>query len=451
MTSGSIAKKSLLFALPICAGNILQTLYNTVDTMILGRYCDAKAIASVGTSAYPIEIILCIFIGIGHGLSILVSQYRGAFLKSGSADDKKNLLESVKTGVFFTYAISIPLTVLGSVLAPFILTLMQAPEETFNFAVTYVRTVFLVSLANIGFNMNTGILRGLGDSSASLNFLVVSCFVNIVLDFVFIKFLGLGVLGAALGTAIAMSVSWIISVIYIKVRYKDLRFPLLPDVRHPNWKMLASIFKTGTPLGLNSSIYSIGHIALQSFINLQGTSFIAGCTVAQKIMSIPTMAIQSLSQAATTFSGQNYGARKMDRLKEGSWKIPAFNGGITIFLSAITLIFFREILLNMFTKDENVKFYARRYIMIVLPTSWCYSVLCTIINYANGAGVIKFPTAVNILMLWAVRVPVAAVIVRFFDGTYVMAAFAISFIFGMVSMISFLFSKTWKKKLAMES
>lgn len=451
MTSGSIAKKTLLFALPICAGNILQTFYNTVDTMILGRYCDAKAIASVGTSAYPIEIILCIFIGIGHGLSILVSQYRGAFLKSGSAGDEKNLLESVKTGVFFTYAISIPLTILGCILAPLILTLMQAPAETFDFAVTYVRIVFLVTLANIGFNLNTGILRGLGDSSASLNFLVVSCLVNIGLDFAFIKFLGLGVFGAALATAIAMFVSWICSIVYIKVRYKELHFPIFPDIRNPNWKMLSAIFKIGTPLGLNSSIYSIGHIALQSFINLQGTAFIAGCTVAQKIMSIPTMAIQSLSQAATTFSGQNYGARKMDRLKEGSWKIPLFNAGVTISFSAVTLFFFREMLLNMFTKDESVKFFARRYIMIVLPTSWCYSVLCTIINYANGAGVIKFPTTVNIMMLWTVRVPVAAIIVNFFDGTYVMAAFAISFIFGMLAMISFLFSKTWKRKLAMES
>ncbi len=447
MTKGSILKNIILFALPICIGNILQTLYNTVDTMILGRFCDAKAIAAVATSMYPIEIVLCIFIGIGHGISIIVSQFRGAFLRSGSIDDEKNLLETIKTAVFFNFTISIPLSILGWFLGPLVLRLMQAPSDTFDFAVSYIRIIMVATLGNLGFNMNSGILRGMGDSRASLYFLLVSCVVNISLDFLFIKNMSLGVFGAALATAIAMCSSWIISVVYIKIRYKNLKYPLLPDLRHPNWKLLAQIFKIGTPLGLNSSIYAIGHIALQSFINLQGTFFIAGCSVTTKIMSIPTMAIQSFAQAATTFSGQNFGAKKFDKLREGSWKIPAFNGFVTIVFSAITLLFFREILLSMFTKDENVKFFARRYMMIVLPASWCYAVLCTIINYANGAGVIKYPTAVNILMLWAVRVPCAAIIVNFFNGEYVMIAFSISFAFGMFAMISFLFSKTWKKKI----
>ena len=190
MTKGPILKLVFLFALPICVGNVLQMLYNTVDSIIIGNFCGAASLAAVGTSAQPVEMILCIFLGLGTGISILISQYAGA-------KDQENLKKTVNTASAFVYMCAIPLTVLGFFIGPLILRFMGVPEDTWSLAVTYIDIMFLGTLGNIGYNINAGILRGLGDSSSSLIFLVISCVVNIVLDMIFVAGLHLDVGGAA--------------------------------------------------------------------------------------------------------------------------------------------------------------------------------------------------------------------------------------------------------------
>lgn len=438
MTRGSIMKNVLLFALPICLGNVLQQLYSTVDTIIIGRFCTAASLAAVGTSSQPVELLLCIFMGIGSGVSILVAQFKGS-------GDVQKLSAVTRTATAFVYLVSIPLMILGQFLGPLILKLMQVPEDTWNMATAYIRVIFFATLGNIGYNLNSGILRGLGDSQASLKFLVVSAFVNISLDWLFVGILGLDVPGAAIATAVSMVVSWLCSVFYIKKHYPKLNFTLFP--RRPDLSMLRKIIRVGFPLGLNHSLYSVGHIALQSLINLQGTAFIAGCSVAGKVNGLANMVITGLSSAAQTFSGQNYGAGDADRLREGSWKIPLANASITAAAGFFTTFVVCDIVIGFFTKDAAVLAVARKYVHLVLPFSWCYSVLNTIISYANGAGEIKYPTVINLLMLWAVRIPSAFVIHLFFDGSLVMLSLPISFGFGMTCMILFLFSRRWKNRL----
>ncbi|MBQ0070927.1 MAG: MATE family efflux transporter, partial [Spirochaetales bacterium] len=165
LTKGPIVKGVLLFALPLVIGNILQQLYTTVDTLIIGNYCGSSSLAAVGTSAQPIEVLLCLFLGIGAGVSILVSQYTG----SRDIEKTKRLL---KTSVFFVYACGLPLTVVGILLTPFILKWMAVPDSVMGEATLYTTLVLLGTLGNIGYNMNAGILRGLGDSKASLYFLI---------------------------------------------------------------------------------------------------------------------------------------------------------------------------------------------------------------------------------------------------------------------------------------
>ncbi len=431
----------LLFAIPICIGSILQQLYTTVDTMILGRYCSAVSLAAVGTSAQPVEICLCIFMGIGSGISILVAQNKGK-------GDFEELKKVMSTAISFVYLAAIPLAIAGQFLAPVILRVMNTPDDTFALATIYVRILFAVTIGNLGYNINAGILRGMGDSTASLIFLLISCVVNTGLDILFIGVFGMDVLGAALATGIAMMISWFSSVLYIRLRFPELKFTFLP--RKMDWKMMGKIIKIGLPLGLNSSLYSVGHLVLQALVNLQGSIFIAGCSVGGKVNGLANMVIVSLSSAATSFAGQNYGAGKFDRLKKGSWMIPLCNAAITATAGMLMTFVFCEPVLLWFTKDPAVIEAASRYVHVVLPFSWCYSVLCTIINFANGAGEIKLPTIVNLIMLWGVRIPCAAIIAFFIDGNYVMAGVPISFVFGMVSMIAFLFSKTWQRRVSGE-
>ena len=434
MTQGSIMKKVLLFALPICVGNVLQQLYSTVDTLVIGNFCGSVSLAAVGTSSQPVEILLCVFLGLGTGVSILVSQFTGR----GDREGQKDICA---TAISFLFLCAVPLSILGQFIGPLVLRFMQVPEDTWDLANAYIGIVFWGTLGNMGYNMNAGILRGMGDSRASLFFLLISCIVNIVLDLLFVAGFGMDVGGAALATSIAMYCSWLFSIFYIRKQYPELEFTFLPH--RINGTMLKKIVVIGLPLGLNSSIYSIGHILMQSLINLQGSTFIAASSVSSKVTGIANVAITSMSSAATTFSGQNLGAGNYVYLKKGGIRIPLVSGAITCFAGLLVTFFCRPIL-ELFTRDQAVLEFAVRYIWVVLPFTWAYAVFNCIISFVNGMGEIRFPTIVNILTLWAVRIPCAYLISRFFDGGYVMASISVSFVFGMVCMLSYFFSSNWK-------
>ena len=428
-------KKVLLFALPICVGNVLQQLYSTVDTLVIGNFCGSVSLAAIGTSSQPVEILLCVFLGLGTGVSILVSQFTGR-------DDRQGQQEVCATAISFLFLCAVPLSILGQFLGPMVLRLMQVPEDTWELANAYIQIISWGTLGNMGYNMNAGILRGMGDSRASLFFLLISCVVNIVLDLLFVAGMGMDVGGAALATAIAMYCSWLFSIFYIRRQYPELEFTFLPH--RMSRKMMGRIVSIGLPLGLNSSIYSVGHIFMQSLINLQGSTFIAACSVSGKVTGIANVAITSMSSAATTFSGQNLGAGNYLYLKKGGIRIPLFSGLITCSAGLLVTFFCRPIL-ELFTRDPAVLELAVRYIWVVLPFTWAYAVFNGIICFVNGMGEIRFPTIVNILTLWAVRIPCAYVIAAFLDGGYVMASIPVSFIFGMVCMFSYFFSKKWKR------
>ena len=295
MTQGSILSTTIRFALPICAGNVLQQLYSTVDTLVIGNFCDSTALAAVATSSQPLEILLCVFLGIGSGVSILVSQAAGQ-------SDTARQQALARTAVWFLYATAIPLTVIGLLAGPLLLRLMQVPEDAWPGAVLYLRITTLGCLGNMGYNLNAGLLRGLGNSQATLWMLVISCFVNIVGDLVLVGVFGLGVGGAAAATAAAMMLAWAFSIVYLLRHAPELAFPVLP--KGYDRATLREILHVGLPLGLNNALYSFGHLMLQTLYNTQGSVFVAGCSVASKISSLANVAITSFSSAASVFSGR---------------------------------------------------------------------------------------------------------------------------------------------------
>lgn len=443
MTKGSMMRNVFLFAIPIVIGNILQQLYTTVDTLVIGNYCDNTSLAAVGTSSQPVEVLLCIFLGIGTGVSILVSQYIGA-------NEHEKLNDTCSTSIFFIFVCGVPIGVLGWILAPYMLDIMRVPADTMAEAIDYTRIIFIGTLGNIGYNMNAGILRGMGDSKASLWFLVVSCIANIVLDLLFVAGFGMGVGGAALSTTLAMYLSWIVSIVYIRKKFPEVEFSYFPK-RFVGTEM-KNIIAIGLPIGLNNSLYSFGHVVLQTMVNDQGSVFMAGNSVAGRITGLTNIAITALSSAATTFSGQNYGAKNYTRLKQGHLRIPVMSGLITLAFGLV-FITIREPILSLFNKDPEVLMFASRYVFVMLLSQWLYAIFNGIICIVNGLGKVRYTTIVNILMLWAVRVPSAYVITKFFDGTWVMLCYPISFGFGMIAMFGYyVLSPHWKSvmKLAKE-
>mgnify|MGYP004585849239 FL=1 len=440
MTHGSILGCTLRFALPICAGSILQQMYSTVDTLVIGNYCDSSALAAVSTSSQPLEILLCVFLGIGSGISILVSQACGA-------SDQAELKKLLKASVFFLYAAAIPLTALGLVLGPSLLKLMQVPSDAMPYAVPYLRIVTIGILGNMGYNFNAGILRGFGSSGSSLVLLLVSCVVNIVLDLLFVAGLGMGVYGAAWATMIALTLSWLCSIWYIRRYDPELEFPLLPHGF--DGKTLRKMVKIGLPLGMNTALYSTGHVILQVLFNLQGSTFVAGCSVAGKVASFANLAIVALSSTMTVFSGQNLGAKNYRRLCRGAWLMPLCAGAATL-VAGIFVTIFCQPLLALFTRDTAVLVYAIRYIHIVLPFTWMYAVMNVIMCFANGIGEIRYPTIVNLFILWGVRIPVAYLLSQLGYGGYAMASVPFSFFAGMIMMLFYFRTKRWAELRARE-
>ena len=240
---------------------------------------------------------------------------------------------------------------------------------------------------------------------------------------------------------ISQYLSWALSIMYIRKKYPDLSFPLIP--RRMEKALLGEITRIGVPLGVNNSFYSVGHLLMQSLINTQGATFIAGCSVGSKVIGLANVAISSLSMAATTFAGQNWGAKQYRRVLQSA-RIPLLSGVITL-VSAIPMLVFSTPVLSLFTSDAAVVEVGRLYLWVVLPFTCVYAVFNGIISLANGMGEVRYPTVVNILMLWVVRIPVGHLIARTIGGQYVMAAISISFLFGLACMLLFFRSHRWRE------
>ena len=383
-----------------------------MDTLVIGNFCDTTALASVATSSQPLEILLCVFVGIGSGISILVSQAVGRA-------DHDQLQKLVRTSVWLLFAASLPLTVIGFLLGPWMLRLMQVPADAMPGAVLYLRITMLGILGNMGYNFNAGLLRGIGNSSSSLLLLFISCAANIVLDLVLTGALGLGIGGVAAATAIALFLSWICSIFYIRRRCTELALPVLPCGFDAG--ALRQIVRIGLPLGLNSALYSIGHIFLQVLYILQGSVFVAGCSV---------------------FAGQNLGAQSYSRLRRGGWLLPAASGLLSLAGGLLMAACCRPLLL-LFTQDEAVLAFAVRYIRVVLPFQWCYAAFNAIMSFANGMGEIRYSTIVNIILLWGVRIPASYLLAWLGYGGYAMAGVSLSFVVGLLAMLFYYKSHAW--------
>ena len=402
------------------------------EEALFSRYC---TLAAVGTATQPMEILLCVFLGIGNGASILVSQEMGRRNANG-------LRMLVRTAVWFLYLCAIPVTILAMFVGPALLRLMQVPADAFDYAVLYLRITALGTLGNLGYNMNAGILRGLGDSRSTLLLLLISCLTNIVLDVAFVAVLGMGVAGAALATTIALYLSWLASILYARRNYEGLQFPLLP---HGYDKaQLAAILKVGVPLGLNNSLYSVGHVAVQAVYNMQGSVFVAGCSIAGRVTGIAGIAITSFSSAAVVFAGQNLGAGNYRRLQRGVVQITCAAGVVTLLIGLVATVFCRP-LLGLFSSDPAVLDAAVRYTWWVLPFIWTYAVFNCMMSFVNGTGAVKYTTVVNLLILWAVRIPAAYILHALGYGTSSMACVSLSYAVGLVAMLGYFLTPEWGK------
>ena len=345
MTKGNITFQLLQFFFPILLGTFFQQLYNTADAVIVGQNVGKIGLAAVGgTTSTLINLFIGIFVGLSSGFSVIISQHYGA---------KNNKLVSacVHTALAFSLIVGIVVSIFGAIFSKFMLANMNVPENMMQMALPYLQIYFLGLAPNLIYNMGAGLLRAVGDSKTPLIFLVISCFVNIVLDIVLIQHMDMGVTGAAIATVASQIVSAVLVIIVLCRRDDALKLRL--NSLHINFYELKKMVSIGTAAAMQSAMYTIANILIQASINSLGTDTIAAFTAYGKIDTLFFMTIQSLGISVTTFTGQNYGYGNKERVKKGIIYGMILSVIVTGIVMLLLKLFGRSIYI-LFTQDENV-------------------------------------------------------------------------------------------------
>lgn len=309
MTSGSIGKRMMFFALPLLLGNLFQQLYNTVDSLIVGNFLGSSALAAVSSSGSLIFMLIGFLSGISAGAGVVISQYFGA-------EDVPNIQRAVHTTVAFGIAAGLLMTIVGILLSPQILAWMGTPESVMPESISYLQIYFSGSLGFVLYNVFVGILQAVGDSRHPLYYLMASSVINLVLDILFIGFFHTGVGGAALATVISQVFSAILCFVQL-LRTKESYQLRLSSIRF-DLPMLGRIIRIGLPSGVQNSIIAFANVVVQSYINAFGEMAMAGYGAYTKIEGFAFLPINSFTMAMTTFVGQNLGAGQTERTRKGA-------------------------------------------------------------------------------------------------------------------------------------
>ena len=308
LTSGSPLKVILLFTLPLVLGNLFQQFYALADTIIVGRFCGVSALASVGATGSVNYLILGFVIGVCNGFAIPIAQLFGA-------RDYKDLRRHVANAAWLCMAASVVLTISTVALTRPMMQLMQTPDDIIDGAVIYIGWIFAGIPFIFLYNMVAAIMRALGDSKTPLYFLILTSALNIGLDLLFIVPFHFGVFGAALATDISQVISGVLSFIYLRRKFNVLKME--KDDLAFSKKASIRLLGIGVPMGLQCSITAIGSVIMQWAVNVLGSTAVAAVTAAGKTQSLLTVPMESVGTAMATYAGQNLGASRMDRVRQG--------------------------------------------------------------------------------------------------------------------------------------
>lgn len=395
ITEGVIWKQLLLFFFPILFGTFFQQLYNTIDAMIVGRYVGKEALSAVGgITGTLINLLVGFFVGLSSGATVIISQYYGA-------KRPKHVSLAVHTAIAFCLVGGIALMILGIILAPFALRATGTPAEIIPYAVLYMRIYFIGIIGNLIYNIGSGILRAIGDSKRPLYFLIVSCFVNIVLDLLFVVVFHMGVAGAAWATILSQLVSALL-VIYVLTHTKESYRLMLRNIRiAPD--MLARIIQIGFPAGLQSVMYSVSNVVIQAGVNGLGTDTVAAWTAYGKLDGLFWMMINAFGISITTFVGQNYGAKKIERVRKGICTCLVMAFAASIFLSTFLYIA-GGLILHLFTTDLVVWQIGLNILHFLVPTFFTYVCIEILSGALRGMGDCWVPMAMTCVGVCVLRV-----------------------------------------------
>ncbi len=444
MTVGKPMEGLLRFSVPLLIGNFAQQLYNTADSVIVGRYIGDTALAAVGTAGPIMNLLFVLFMGISTGASILSAQYFGA-------RDRERLSRTVGSTLFLMCVSAGLMMAAGYFLSPPLIALMNPPEEVGAGSVIYLQIIFLGILGTAAYNILSGILRGMGDSVAPLIYLVSACLMNIVLDLLFVARFAMGIAGAALATILSQFLSGLLCLLRL-VRMKDV-IDLNRRTLTPDGVLVKKLSLLGMPAGLTQGIFSMSAMIVQGLTNSMGTVMIAANVAVMRVDGFAMMPNFTFGTAATTYVGQNIGARKQERLVPGVTALMKIALISALVLVTAILLFGRN-LISLFTETDTVIALGARGLRWLAFGYLCFAVTQVLQGVMRGAGETVIPMWISILTTVVLRLPLAYGLAALTRSEAwptghpdaIFASLLISWVCGMVLTVILYLRGNWKRK-----
>ena len=394
LTSGPMLQKIILFSVPLAASSILQLLFNAADVVVVGRFAGSTALAAVGSNGALINLLVNLFVGLSLGANVVAARCFGA-------KDERGVQNTVQTSVTLGLVSGVLLAFVGFFAARGLLELMSCPEDVIDLSTLYLKIYFIGMPMTMLYNFNASLLRAVGDTRRPLYCLAVSGVINVVLNLVFVILFQMSVAGVALATIISQTVS----ALMVTVLLMKEEGPLHLDLRHLGFHKgaLVQILKIGLPAGLQSTVFSLSNVVIQSAINSLGTVVIAASSAAFNIEILAYDVLNSFSQACTTFVGQNYGAGQIRRCKK-TMQLSLLEDGAATFLAVAVVLVFARPLLSIFNSDPDVVALGYVRLSTILP-AYAFSLFYEVLSgYLRGFGISLVPAVLTMLGVCGIRI-----------------------------------------------
>ena len=437
MTEGSIGRKIFFFAVPLILGNLLQQLYNTADSVIVGNFVGSNALAAVGSTGSLIYMLIAFSQGAAVGAGVIISNFLGAA-------DRASVQKAVHTAIAIVLILGVAFSIFGVLLSRPLLELMNTPDEVMEDSLLYLRIYLAGLIFNVLYNMTAGILNAAGNSRRSLIYLAIASVTNIGLDLICVAVLDMGVAGAAIATDVSQLISCVLSMRFLMcvdadyhVSIKELRI---------DRRMAKNIIKIGLPAGIQNTVISLSNTVVQSSVNAFGSAAMAGFAAYMKIDGFNILPVLSLSLAMTTFTGQNLGAGKLDRVKRGMWITLGMGVVYTIATGALLLMFDKQIM-RLFTDNADAIAYGRLTMKYFCPFYFLLGIMHVLAGTVRGAGKSVPPMVIMLSSLCVTRIlwiEIAAPLYGTIDGVYI--SYPITWAMGMVLMILYAWKGHWLRQ-----
>ena len=437
MTEGSIGRKIFFFAVPLILGNLLQQLYNTADSVIVGNFVGSNALAAVGSTGSLIYMLIAFSQGAAVGAGVIISNFLGAA-------DRASVQKAVHTAIAIVLILGVVFSIFGVLLSRPLLELMNTPDEVMEDSLLYLRIYLAGLIFNVLYNMTAGILNAAGNSRRSLIYLAIASVTNIGLDLICVAVLDMGVAGAAIATDVSQLISCVLSMRFLMcvdadyhVSIKELRI---------DRRMAKNIIKIGLPAGIQNTVISLSNTVVQSSVNAFGSAAMAGFAAYMKIDGFNILPVLSLSLAMTTFTGQNLGAGKIERVKRGMWLTLGMGVVYTIATGALLLMFDKQIM-RLFTDNAEAIAYGRLTMKYFCPFYFLLGIMHVLAGTVRGAGKSVPPMVIMLSSLCVTRIlwiEIAAPLYGTIDGVYI--SYPITWAMGMVLMILYAWKGHWLRQ-----